>query len=83
MNIIEIISGVLLILSCIAIVLAVMFQEAKTGLSGSVGGNTSESFFSGNKTMTNQGMLSRITKICTIILVILTLVVNGVNLWMK
>ncbi len=83
MNVIEIISGVLLILSCIAIVLAVMFQQAKTGLSGSVGGNSAESFFSGNKSMTNQGMLSKITKIASIALVVLTLIVNGVNLWMK
>lgn len=81
MNVLEIISGVLLIISCIAIILAVMFQESKSGLSSTVTG--SDSFFAGNKSMTNQAILAKVTKIATVVLVILTLVVNGINLWMK
>ena len=82
MNVLEIVSGVLLIISCVAIVLAVMFQESKSGMSGAMTGSA-DSFFSGSKSMTNQAILSKITKYAAIALVVLTLVVNAINIWMK
>ena len=82
MNILEIISGILLLASCVVIILVVMFQEPKSQMSGAVAGGNSDSYFSGNKSRTKAGMLAKLTKIAAFTLFIVTLVVNIANIWM-
>ena len=82
MNILEIISGLLLIVSCVAIILLVMLQEPKTQMPGAVGGGNSDSYFSGNKGRTKSGLMTKITRISAIVLFVVTLVVNVANIWL-
>lgn len=83
MNPLELISGVLLIISSIIIIAVVMLQESNTSLGGAISGSSSNSFYSGNKGRTRQGMLVRLTKISAIIFFVVTLIVNGLNVWLS
>ena len=83
MNPLELISGVLLIISCVIIILVVLLQESKSNLSGTIAGSSSSSFYSGNKSRTREGMLLRFTKIASILLFVVTLVLNALNIWLK
>ncbi len=82
MGILEIISGVLLLLSCVIIILVVMFQESKSNLSGAVTGGASDSFYSKNRGRTLSGLMQKFTKVAAIILFVLTIAVNAINIWM-
>ena len=77
MTTLEIISGILLLISCIAIILIVLVQEGKEqGLNSAIGGGSNDSFYATNKSRTRDAKLSRITKVAAIILFVVTLVVN-------
>lgn len=77
MGIVEIIAGVLLILSSVLIMLLVMVQESKDqGLTTAIGGGANDSFFEKNMKRTRDAKLSRLTRIAGIVLVVVTLAVN-------
>ncbi len=80
MTTLEIISGILLLLSCVAITLIVLIQESKEqGLNSAIGGGSNDSFFASNKNRTRDAKLSRITRVAAVILFIVTLAVNFID----
>lgn len=81
MNGLEIVSGVLMLLSCIAIVLLILFQEPKAGLGGAISGSD-DNFYGGNRGKTNAGMLNKATKITAVVLFLITLIVNAITIWL-
>ena len=74
MGILEIIGGVLLLLLCTIVIVAVTLQESKGGL-GTIAGQGGGSFFEKNKGKTKQAMLVRVTTFSGALMVVLTLVV--------
>ena len=74
---IEIISGILLLISSILIILVVLVQEGKDqGMTSAIGGGQNDSFYSGNMGNTRDAKLSKLTKVCTVIFFIVTIVVD-------
>lgn len=79
MGVLEIISGVLLILCSIAIVLMVLFQESKgNGLSGVIGGG--EMMDNGR---TPNSVLAKYTKYAAIVFFVLTILVSVFSIYLK
>ncbi|MFV0400572.1 MAG: preprotein translocase subunit SecG [Oscillospiraceae bacterium] len=82
MGVIEIIGGIVLLLACVCISVAVVLQESpKGGGISALGGG--DSYFSKNQARTKDVMLSKVTKILTIVFFIVTLVVYALSIWMK
>ena len=66
--------GIVLILMAIGISVVVAMQSTNEGgLSGTISGGSSDSFFGKSKTMTKDRLLSRITLIASIVFVVLVL----------
>lgn len=75
MSILEIVFGILLIISSILIITVVMFQDSKqSGLSVMTG--TSDSYLSKNKGRTLQDKLITVTKIFIVLFFVVTIAVN-------
>ena len=65
--------GALIILASIVIVVLVLFQSSKKqGLSGAIGGTSSDSFFGKNKGQTKEKKLARFTTVSAVIFAVLT-----------
>ena len=65
--------GTLIILISIAIIVLVLFQSSKKrGLSGAIGGTSSDSFFGKNQGQTKEKKLARMTTIFAIVFAVLT-----------
>lgn len=79
MNIFEIIAGVFLILTSIAIIILVMLQDSSEGMSSAVTGDVSQSYLSNNRGRTKEEKLKNITKICVVVFMLLTLAVGIVS----
>lgn len=79
MNVFEIIAGVLLILTSFAVIALVMMQESTDGMSSAISGDVSQSYFSANQGRTKEEKIKRLTKICVIVLMALTLAVGIVS----
>ncbi|MEG0769472.1 MAG: preprotein translocase subunit SecG [Ruthenibacterium sp.] len=80
MGVLEIISGVLLILCSIAIILMVLFQESKgNGLSGVIGGG--EMMENGGRS--SNSMLAKYTKYAAIGFFVLAILVSVVSIYLK
>jgi len=70
----EIVLGILIIISCVAIAALVLLQEGKSaGLSGAIAGGA-ETFFGKNKGRTIEATLVRLTRIVAIAFFLLVLV---------
>ena len=66
--------GAVVILLAIGIYVVVAMQSTQEGgLSGTIAGGSSDSFFGKSKTMTKDRLLSRITMIASIVFVVLVL----------
>lgn len=77
MSVLEIISGVLLLLSCLCIIIVCLMQESKQqGMSGAITGGANESFYGKNSGRTREAKLARFTKIAAAVMFVATLVVN-------
>lgn len=77
MSVLEIVAGILLILSSVIIVMLILIQESKDqGLTSAIGGGANDSFYEKNMGRTRDAKLSKVTKIFGIVLVIVTLAVN-------
>ncbi len=83
MNIFEIIAGVLLIITSIAIIVLVMLQDSTEGMSSAVTGDVSESYLSNNRGRTREEKLKKITKVAVIVFMLLTLAVGIVSRFVK
>lgn len=79
MNIFEIIAGVFLILTSIAIILLVMLQDSTDSMSSTVTGDVSQSYLSNNRGRTREEKLKKITKICAIVFMVLSLAVGVIS----
>ena len=73
MSPLEIIGGILIILSAIALIVVIALQESKSGLAAFTGVNEG---YSKNRGKTMDAILSRATKVVGIVFVVLTLAVN-------
>ncbi len=77
MSVLEIVSGVLLLLACVCIVIVCLLQETKQqNMSAITGGSESDSFYGKNGGRTREAKLARFTKISAFALFVITIVVN-------
>lgn len=77
MDTVEIVAGVLLLISALIIILVVLAQESKEqGLTSAIGGGANESFYEHNMGKTRDARLSKFTRNAAIVLFIVTLAVN-------
>lgn len=83
MNIFEIIAGFLLILTSISIIVLVMMQDSTDGMSSTISGDVSQSYLSSNRGRTKEEKLKKLTKICVIVFMVLTLAVGIVSRFVK
>ncbi len=83
MNVIEIVCGVLLLVACLVLIVLVMMQEGKQGMSQSLGGGSSDSYLDKNSGRTLDAVLAKITKIAAIAFFVLTIVVTVVAVYNK
>ena len=68
MNVFDYIIGGLLLLMAVFLVVAIMLQSGKgKGLSGTITGGASDSYFGKNKGKTRDQMLSRLTTVVAIV----------------
>ena len=73
MDTISLIVKIVYIVICVALVAIVLSQEGKqSGLSGAIGGGSSDTFFGKNKSKTLDSMLSRTTTVLAIVFLVLT-----------
>ena len=65
--------GAVILLISIAIIVLVLFQSSKKrGLSGAIGGTSSDSFFGKNQGQTKEKKLARYTTVLSIVFAVLT-----------
>ena len=83
MNVIEIVCGVLLLVACLVLIVLVMMQEGKQGMSQSLGGGSSDSYLDKNSGRTLDAVLAKITKVAAIAFFVLTVVVTVVAVYHK
>ena len=70
----SIIFGCIQIVFCLALIVLILLQTSKTqGLSGSIGGGA-ETFFGKNKSRTMDAKLRKLTTVCAILYVVVTLI---------
>ena len=83
MNILEIISAICLILSCVFIIIMVLMQESKKGMSQAISGGSSDNFYQKNSGRTKEAKLAKATKTAAILFFVVTLVVNVFAIYYK
>lgn len=82
MSIIEIVSGIVLMLSCILIIGLVLLQDSKgSGLAGAIGGG--EMLDAANRPNSRDAILAKFTKYAAIIFFLLTLAVGLFSVYLK
>ncbi len=79
MNVFEIIAGIFLILTSVAIIVLVMLQDSSDSMSSAVTGDASQSYFNNNRGRTREEKLKKFTKICVVVFLVLTLAVGVVS----
>ena len=79
LNLFEIIAGVLLIITSILIIILVMMQDSTEGMSSAVTGDVSQSYLNNNRGRTREEKLKKITKVCVIVFLVLTVAVGIVS----
>lgn len=83
MTAVNIISGVVLVISSVLIILLVLFTDThNSGISSAIGGS-SDSFFGKNGGNTREAKMDRITKISVVVFFVVALVVNIVSAYLK
>lgn len=83
MNLFEIIAGALLILLSVAIIVLVALQDSTEGMSSAVTGDVSQSYLANNRGRTREEKLKKITRICVIVFLVLTVAVGVVIRFVK
>lgn len=78
MNALELTLSILQVIAAVAIIVVVLLQDSrKSGLSGAISGGA-ETFFGKNKARTLDAKLAKWTKILAAVFIVLTVVVNFV-----
>ena len=84
MSVIEIVSGVLLLISSIFIIIVNLLQETKQqGMTSAIGGSSNDSFYGKNSSRTREAQLVKITKVMAFIFFAVTVVVNLIPRFIK
>ena len=78
MSILEIIGGVMLILTCILAIILCLLQDSKQqqNMTSALGGGSNDSFYGKNEGRTKEAILNKITRNLAIIFIVLTLAIN-------
>jgi len=76
MGILEIVSAILLILSCVLIIVVVFFQDSKKGMSQSITGSSGDNYYQRNMGRTREAKLKRLTTAAAVLFFAFALVVN-------
>ncbi|MCL1823676.1 MAG: preprotein translocase subunit SecG [Oscillospiraceae bacterium] len=76
MGILEIVSAILLILSCVFIILMVLMQDSKKGMSQAISGGSNDNFYQRNSGRSKEARLARATRTAAILFFVVTLAVN-------
>ncbi len=74
----ETVLTVVYILICIAIVILVLMQEGKSGLSSTIGGGESNSYWGKNKDRAIEGTIPKATGILVLVYMIISILLNMV-----
>jgi preprotein translocase subunit SecG len=83
METLEIISAVCLILACIFIIIMVLMQDSKRGMSQALAGGASDNFYQKNQGRSKEQRLVRATRTAAIMFFIVTLVTNVFAIYFK
>lgn len=78
MGVLEILGGILLVLSSIVLILLVLMQDSKQQNTGVLTGSSSDSYYNKNQTKTKDMILAKITRV---VAVIFFAVIVGVNIF--
>lgn len=81
MSVLEIIAAILLILACIFIVLVVLMQDSKQGMSQAITGASADNYFQKNSGRSKEARLARYTKIAAIAVFVIALLVNVITIY--
>ncbi|MCL2638469.1 MAG: preprotein translocase subunit SecG [Oscillospiraceae bacterium] len=76
MGTLEIISAICLILSCVFIIIMVLMQDSKKGMSQTLTGGSSDNFYQKNSGRSKEAQLAKATRTAAILFFVVTLVVN-------
>lgn len=85
MGILEIIGGVLILISCILCIVLCLMQDQKqqNSMSSALTGASTDSFLSHNEGRTKEAVLNKVTRTIAIIFFIATLAVNIIPIFVK
>lgn len=81
MGVFEIISAILLVLACVFIILVVLMQDSKQGMSQTITGASADNYYQKNSSRTKEAKLAKFTKIAAVIFFVVALLVNVVSIY--
>ena len=81
MSVLEIIAAILLILACIFIVLVVLMQDSKQGMSQTISGASADNYFQKNSGRTKEARLAKLTRTAAIVVFVVALLVNLITIY--
>ena len=81
MSVLEIIAAILLILACVFIVLVVLMQDSKQGMSQTISGASGDNYYQKNSGRTKEAKLARMTKAAAIVVFVVALLVNLITIY--
>jgi len=78
MSILEIIGGVMLILTCVIAIILCLLQDSKQqqNMTSAITGGENDSFYSQNEGRTKEAMFKKITRVLLILFFVLTIALN-------
>ena len=85
MSILEIIGGILLILTCVLAVILCLLQDSKQqqNMTAAITGGANDPFYEKNEGRTKEAIFRKITRVLLIALFVLTIAVNAVIAFVK
>ncbi|MBD5116041.1 MAG: preprotein translocase subunit SecG [Ruminococcaceae bacterium] len=81
MSVLEIIAAILLILACVFIILVVLMQDSKQGMSQTISGASGDNYYQKNSGRTKEARLAKMTKGAAIVVFIVALLVNLITIY--
>lgn len=81
MSVLEIIAAILLILACVFIVLVVLMQDSKQGMSQTISGASGDNYYQKNSGRTREAKLARMTKTAAVVVFVVALLVNLITIY--
>lgn len=78
MSILEIVGGVMLILTCVIAIILCLFQDTKQqqNMASAITGGENDSFYGQNEGRTKEAILRKITRVLLILFFIITIALN-------